>query len=257
MIKAVFFDIDGTLLSHTLGGVPPSAQEAISQLRQRNIKLFLATGRHILEIHRLPVGKFSFDGYVTLNGQILLNGQGEITGSFPVDPQDTAKLIAIFRQMEVPVQVVERGRMYLNFVNEQVRFAQKAISTPVPETGSYTGAEVYQFNIYDSGRIVNPLMAELPSCKMSRWNPYAVDIIPKTGGKVAGIRKVLEQWGIAPEEIMAFGDGENDMDMLRFAGVGVAMGNAPDSVKACADYVTGGVDSGGIFSALQRCGLLS
>lgn len=56
---------------------------------------------------------------------------------------------------------------------------------------------------------------------------------------------------------MAFGDGENDMDMLRFAGVGVAMGNAPDSVKACADYVTGGVDSGGIFSALQRCGLLS
>ncbi len=57
-------------------------------------------------------------------------------------------------------------------------------------------------------------------------------------------------------EIMAFGDGENDMDMLRFAGIGVAMGNASDMVKAAADYVTDTVDENGIENALRHFGLI-
>ena len=57
-------------------------------------------------------------------------------------------------------------------------------------------------------------------------------------------------------EIMAFGDGENDMDMLRFAGIGVAMGNASDMVKAAADYVTDTVDENGIEDALRHFGLI-
>ena len=70
MIKAIFFDIDGTLLSHTTGRVPESTEFAIHQLRKKGIRLFVATGRHKLEIEELPVNKLSFDGYITLNGQI-------------------------------------------------------------------------------------------------------------------------------------------------------------------------------------------
>ena len=78
----------------------------------------------------------------------------------------------------------------------------------------------------------------------------------KGGGKVVGIRKYLEMNDILPEEIIAFGDAENDMEMIAFAGIGVAMGNAKDCVKECADYVTADVDDDGILKALQHFGLI-
>ena len=83
-----------------------------------------------------------------------------------------------------------------------------------------------------------------------------MDVIPEKGGKVAGIRRFLEDFSISQEEIMAFGDGENDMDMLKFAGIGIAMGNADTQVKAIADEVTESVDENGVVRALYRHGLL-
>ena len=94
-------------------------------------------------------------------------------------------------------------------------------------------------------------MAGLDGCKMTRWNPYGVDIISKNGGKVAGIRQILQDCGIRQNEIMAFGDGENDMDMLRYAGIGVAMGSAEEDVKVCADYITDDVEKDGIEKACK------
>ena len=84
---------------------------------------------------------------------------------------------------------------------------------------------------------------------------YTHLVIPEKGGKVAGIRRVLEDFAISREEIMAFGDGENDMDMLEFAGTGIAMGNADPQVKARADEVTESVDENGVVRALYRHGL--
>ena len=68
--------------------------------------------------------------------------------------------------------------------------------------------------------------------------------------------RFMAENGILPEELMAFGDGENDIGMLQLAGVGIAMGNAPDCVKAAADEVTDGVDDNGIANALRRHGLI-
>ena len=70
--------------------------------------------------------------------------------------------------------------------------------------------------------------------------------IPKNGGKVIGIQKVLEHYGIRQEEMIAFGDGENDMEMLAWAGTGVAMGNAAPCAKESADWVAPAVDEDGI-----------
>ena len=81
-------------------------------------------------------------------------------------------------------------------------------------------------------------------------------MIPKDGGKVAGIRQILQHVHISREEIMAFGDGDNDKDMLRYAGIGVAMGNADASVKQQADHVTADVDQDGVAKALTFYGIL-
>ena len=75
------------------------------------------------------------------------------------------------------------------------------------------------------------------------------------GGKVEGMRYFMSRFGLRREEVMAFGDEENDIDMLEYAGLGVAMGNAKAAVMAAADYVTAGVDEDGIEKALRRFGL--
>lgn len=72
--------------------------------------------------------------------------------------------------------------------------------------------------------------------------------------KARGLRQI--HYGITEQEIIAFGDAENDLDMIEFAGIGVAMGNAKDEVKAVADYVTTDVDENGIWNACKYFGLI-
>ncbi len=118
------------------------------------------------------------------------------------------------------------------------------------------GGTIYQLIVFGDDDAFRALMGHLPGCKMTRWNSYGADIISKDGGKVVGIRHFLEHFHLRQDEIMAFGDAENDMDMLQFAGVGIAMGNADDTVKQQADYVTEDIDRDGIDLALRQYGLL-
>jgi hypothetical protein len=256
MIKAVFFDIDGTLLSHQYGEVPKSTKSALCQLKRKGIKLFAATGRHMTELEELPLCELPFDGYVTLNGQICLDSEKNLLSDSAIEPDDAQKMIAIFEKSEVPMMIVELNNMYINFLNPTVYAVQKAISTPVPDIGAYTGNRIYQFIIFDSRERVQMFTAQLSNCKMSEWNPYAFDIIPRNGGKVVGIKQMLRKFQIKQEEIMAFGDGENDVDMLRYANIGVAMGNADEIVKQQADYITAHIDQDGIQRALEFYGIL-
>lgn len=73
---------------------------------------------------------------------------------------------------------------------------------------------------------------------------------------MAGIQKLLEHYHLNADSIMAFGDGDNDVDMLEFARIGVAMGNASQKAKKAADYITTDIDSDGISHALKYFGLV-
>ena len=85
-----------------------------------------------------------------------------------------------------------------------------------------------------------------------RWSPNFADVFPTGGGKDRGIEAICARLSISPEETIAFGDGENDISMLRRAGIGVAMGNSSARVKASADYVTEAVDADGIARAIEH-----
>ena len=250
MIKAIFFDVDGTLVSHTQKAVPKSTRAALDKLAQKGILRILATGRHMDELAQLPVQDMTFDGYVTLTGQLTLDARGEVIFGSPITGEDKEALIRLFVEKTIPLSLVEKDRMYINYVDSYVEDAQYAISSPVPELGEYTGEEIYQAVAYLDLEGERKLMALLPGCKTTRWDPFGIDIYSAAGGKTVGIREFLRAKQIAREETMAFGDGENDMDMLQYVGVGVAMGNAPDNVKALADYVTDSVDEDGIWKAL-------
>ena len=256
MIKVIFFDVDGTLVSHTKGEVSASTRAALTALREKGILCVLATGRHMPELEDLPIRDITFDAYITLNGHLSLDAEGNVTYGLPFVGAEKEQVLRLFARNEVPVMLVEQGEMYLNFVDRRVEAAQKEISSPIYPLGRYTGGDIYQAVIYAEKEDEPLLHALLPDCRLTRWNDHGVDVIARGGGKMAGIRQYLAASGILPEETMAFGDGENDAEMLEFAGIGVAMGNAPDSVKASADYVTDSVDEDGVAKALRQFHIL-
>ena len=256
MIRAAFFDIDDTLMAHSLGAVPEDTRNALICLKKQGIYVFTSTGRHILELHALGITELGFDGHVLMNGQLCLDGRRQVIYELPVEKADIENILPVFEEKKTAMSFVELGKMYANVINDSVRTAQKAISSELPETGSWQGDTVYLVNVFADDSIVRPILERMPHCRMTRWNPYGVDIISREGGKAKGIARILERFGISREETIAFGDGENDMEMLEFSGIGVAMGNADEKVKACADYVTGAADKGGIMAALRHFELL-
>ena len=191
-----------------------------------------------------------------IRDRLCTDGEKNVVHGNPVQGENAAYLLSAFSKKELPMLIVEKEKMYANLINEEVIRAQAAISTPLPQLGVYTGEPVYQFICYGGKELEEQLAQKIPDCKMTRWSPYGVDIISKTGGKAAGIRKMMEIYDLRREEVLAFGDGENDIEMLEFVGTGVAMGNAEDKVKAIADYVTADIDDDGIWKALKHFGIL-
>lgn len=256
MIKAAFFDVDGTLFSHSMKKFPESTMEALRLLKKKGIRIFLSTGRSYQESQNLPWEDIRFDGYVTLNGQICTDENGQILYGNPVKAADAEYLLSAFREHKMPLMIVEADCMYINYIDEAVERAQKYISIPAPKLGEYSGAAIYQFIAYFTREEEGNLLEKIPGCKLTRWYEGGVDIIPKDSGKIKGIEKMLEIYGLEQEEIIAFGDGDNDADMLSFAGIGVAMGNAVEITKKSADYVTDHIDEDGVWNALKHFGII-
>ena len=99
-------------------------------------------------------------------------------------------------------------------------------------------------------------MALASNCRWTQWAEHGCDIICADGGKVNALREIIASYGILPEEVMAFGDSHNDMEMLQAAGIGIAMDNATQECKDIADYITDDCDEDGIAKALLHFGLI-
>lgn len=256
MIKAAFFDVDGTLYSHQTNQVPPSTRKAIRKLQARGILCIVATGRHPVELAEVPVEDIGFDAYMVMNGQVMLDRQKNTLFSVPFSGKAKETLLAHFEKHLYPSLLLEKDDIYLNFSNERVLEAQAIFSLATPKIGTYSGKEIYQFCLYITDEEERLLDAIADECVITRWHNYGIDIFAKGGGKMAGIQRYLDLIGIAQNEIIAFGDGENDAEMLRFAGIGVAMGNAAETTKSAADYVTADIDDDGIAKALAHFNLI-
>ena len=113
-----------------------------------------------------------------------------------------------------------------------------------------------QLNLFVDPGEERVLLDRARHCKATRWSDVFADIMPDAGGKDAGVRIVMEELGLAPEECVAFGDGGNDVDMFRVVGTSVAMGNGNPEARAAATYVTDHVDDDGIWNACVRLGLI-
>lgn len=262
MIRAIFFDIDGTLLSFQTHQVPASTQKALRLLHEQGVKLFIATGRPPkTAAYLLEVFDFPFDGYVTMNGQYCLAGDEVIYEQY-IPTEAIAGLLPYLEENQIACDFVERDYVYINLYNDKARQISEALGRPdvlgpIEDVRRALEHKIYQLSPFIYEEEEEEFFRHLPGCKSARWTPLFADVIPADGGKPVGMDKMIAHFGIQPSEVMAFGDGGNDLEMLQHARIGVAMGNAVDAVRAAADYVTDDVDHDGVWNALVHFGLIA
>ena len=258
MVKAIFFDIDGTLRGFNQKGISDDTRHALDRARKAGIRLFIATGRHFLEVDSEDLlDGLEFDAYITLNGQYCYEGTPgrPVIDKNPIPRSQIAILLKILEETPFPCLFMEAENWYLNFVDERVIRVQDGIGTRIPPLGDPGQAlehDIYQVIPYLNEKEAVRLAACLPECGYTVWHDgEGVDLTPKGGGKCSGIREVIARYGIKPEEMAAIGDGNNDVSMLAYAGIGIAMGNGTRKAIEAADHVTGSVSEGGLAQAVD------
>ena len=252
MIKAAFFDIDGTLLSFKTHRVSEGTVRAFSTLHAHGVRTFISSGRPMILIPEMPV---SFDAYITMNGGLVFTAENEVLLSNPIPREDSERWLDFAKEHNICTMVFTATSMMVAQVNpiglkirEQLEFQMP----PVVDIDEMRGHEAYQLIAIMPRELDGQVGATLSHCRLPRWHPAFTDIVAQGNSKAAGMEAICRHYGISQEETLAFGDGGNDIEMLQWAGTGVAMGNAADEVKAAADMVTTDVDDEGIENAINK-----
>ncbi|HIV61437.1 MAG TPA: Cof-type HAD-IIB family hydrolase [Candidatus Butyricicoccus avistercoris] len=261
MIRAAFFDIDGTLLSFNTHQVPEATKKALYALRDMGIKLFVATGRAPQTATYLrEVFDFEFDGYIYLNGQMCYIGD-KMIHSHTIPKSSIEMLLPYIKEKKIACSFIEAEHHYLGLENEHTQHFNKMLGGEkilgdVEDTQRALENDVYQLGAFMPIEQDKEFLEHLPHCRCTRWHHMFADVIPVDGGKNVGMDKILEYFNIPLEQSIAFGDGGNDIEMISHANIGVAMGNAMEDVKQAADFVTKHVDENGVSYALDKLGIL-
>lgn len=258
-VNALFFDIDGTLVSFATHHIPQSAIDALERARQRGVRVFIATGRPIQFIVNLGPIAHLIDGYITTNGARCMVGDHTVSLQ-PIEADDVARVLHACEAWNVPCVVV--GTEHIA-VDRQLSVVDRVLGEGLGLEGfefadldTVLQEPILQLTPFLSDRQEAELMPTLSACTSGRWTPTFTDITHANADKGKGLLAMAAYLGLTPEATMAFGDGGNDISILRQAGTGVAMGNAGDEVKQNADFVTTTVDEDGIEHALKAFGII-
>ncbi len=259
--KAIFFDIDGTLMADAFSPMPGSAVEAVRRARENGHLCFIDTGRTWRLVRGIFDGQAEFDGYLLGCGTMILY-QGEVLAHSSFSPGLSQRILGALERYRIDA-ILEGPREVFCRTAEEIysdyfrKYAEKYRRLNFPD---YTGAEGEYDKLFARGdtaadmeRFREEFREELEF--IDRGKGF-YEILPKGCSKAAAIRFIAEHLGIPMENTAAIGDGNNDLPMLACAHRAVAMGNSTPEVLRMADYVTGTVEEDGIRDALQWLGVL-
>ena len=278
-VKAVFFDIDGTLVNDRKS-VLKSTKEAIKIVKEQGVLVGVATGRGPFFVKDL-MDDLDLDFAVTYNGQYIFNKDRVLFAS-PIDKGSLRQIISYAkanqkeiamgtRQAVVGSRIMSFGlsplsqlvsRFVPKFLTRTIsnsfnRMVSKAVPQKEEDLLDLINQPVYQVLMLMTPEESNQAATELDHLKFTRSNPFAADIINQGNSKLEGIRRVGKEYGFDLNQVMAFGDSDNDLEMLAGVGMSVAMGNGSSSVKEVAKHITTSNQEGGIHKALEYFGVLS
>ncbi len=257
---ALFFDIDGTLVSFETHEIPPSAVLALTQAKANGAKVYISTGRPVGFITNLGAIEHLIDGYITASGAYCFVGMEEVC-CHPIPRREVDTLLADARKCDYACVVVgEKDIAVFNpkGIVERVFCGELAVGNLnlLAPVESVLQQRILQLTPFFSEAHEVELMKQLEGCTSGRWHPSFADITAKEADKGKGLLAMAAYLGIDISRTIAFGDGGNDLAIIRQAGIGVAMGNALDVLKDSADYVTTSVDDNGVINALRHFGII-
>lgn len=274
--KAIFLDMDGTILNHQ-NKVSIHTKEIIDEVRERGIKVFIATGRAFEEIEGLVPPGFQVDGVVASNGMVGYAGH-EVIFKHSLSHELVETVIQMARENKVYYELFPYGtpRMTLKqdqpYVVNEIRdpkpesvgmnewlSRKEAIKEKIVWSDEIMGDEFSKFYFFArSKEQINRWKEELEQLKKeidfttSISTEHNVELMVANVNKATGIQQMLKHFDLSETETMAIGDSDNDLPMLRLVNYSVAMKNAPGSIKEIADDVTDFTcDEDGVYHYLK------
>ena len=257
---ALFFDIDGTLVSFKTHEIPASTIFALTQAKANGSRVYIATGRPPVILTNLGAIEHLIDGYITTNGALCYVGD-QLVCCQPIPMQDVMTCVNDAQEKGYSLIVVGRKDVAVldpkgdvdRIFRQMLAVKNLDKASPLDEV---LQQDILQLTPFFPADYEPKLLARMSQCVSGRWHPEFTDITANGADKGKGIQAMARHEGFDPNHTIAFGDGGNDTSMILQAGIGVAMGNAIDALKQQADYITTSVDEDGILNALRHFGVV-
>ena len=261
MKKAVFFDIDGTLIDIREGHtkLTQRVKEAIGRLRQAGNYAFIASGRPLAYLDEELLQPGLFNGFVLMNGALVL-ADGKVLNDQPLPKETVQEIVKLCGQHEVQYVLEGREEVYLRPEFEQVKRFYVGIDVSLQNfvwDFRLEDIDVYKMEfvcdnpggngLFD--RLLNwpGLTGLMDPAHLKNMELYATAVTKGTG-----IECALQKLGLSTDCSFAFGDGLNDFDLLETAGIGVAMENAIPAAKEAADEIAPPCEENGFAKAVRK-----
>jgi len=270
--RLLALDVDGTLLDPS-GVLRPTVLQAVAAVQQRGVRVVLCTGRRFRSALPLAQALQLREPLVVHNGALIKEWTSGTTLHQCCIPAEVCRqVLPLLRQVSTPMA-------YVDAFHEQVDIVTEPLEQAHPFQREYLQDNLVHCRIVSShtvplpyGVVMISIMAEEERLRALRpqilqalgtqarvnllinknYQGHILEVLPPTVSKWAALYQLAVQLGIATQDILAVGDDENDLEMIRHAGLGVAMGNATATVKAAADYVTGSNAEDGLVQAIHR-----
>jgi Cof subfamily protein (haloacid dehalogenase superfamily) len=264
--KAIFSDIDGTFLT-TQHEVLPTTATAVKQLTEEGIPFVLVSGRMPAAIQPILKSMNIRIPLICYSGALVWLADGHEVYSKRMPAKETARILRKIetRWPQTVVNYYAGDTWYVRETCDPHVQCEIAITQAVPREAEFISLLTKGQLPHKLLCMCEPAVCEAMECELQaafpllhvvRSSPILLEIMEVSISKANGIRMLLNDFGLLPQEIIAFGDNYNDIDMLAYAGLGVAMGNAPQEIKKAADEITASNDEDGIAKFLKNIGLL-
>lgn len=248
MSKLIFFDIDGTLAKGI--DVPESAQKAIDETRKKGNKVVICSGRAVSYIEHY----FSdyADGYIGFNGRMAIY-QGKTIFDEPIDGGLIDHIVDVLRHDHLGFTLFNEDHGYFEgndqTFEEIIRFWTPGFMVKgIPDHLKVYGLDIF----YQQESQFEKADQALPECIFNKHTPHlSADTSFADCDKGSAIRRIASTLKVDLHDTYAFGDGYNDVVMLKAAGHGIAMGNGVKEAKKAAEYITDDIDHDGVRNGLK------
>lgn len=248
----MFFDVDGTLIDYKTGIISDSTKTAIQQLKNKGIHIVAATGRPLSMCKELE--QLGIHTFITANGAYVKH-QNEVIYKSVLDKQSVTNITSRAKQNGQALTYFTEGLFYNGIkTSETLQALEQTLSLKYyPEIDANIAEnEVYLMCLYGPPKALETYKKTYPNLIFQQWHPYISNVLQSDVSKSIAAKAVLDYFQIRAEEAIAFGDGENDIDLLQLVGLGIAMGNGHEKLKQVANFITKDCDQDGIEFALHQ-----